>query len=172
MRPAHGAGARRRAPRIPPRGTRYSSGKGMCEYERARITVMTAPVKYSTRPIPATTPMTGTSSRPPGPPPPRPWRCRARATTSVGRRSRSGTPRPNGADAPAYWRGVTLRSQRGGCSPARRAAAAVWGGKRSWRTQATPLPDAMARAGAHAGRNARVHCFRGSLPVTMTGKFP
>ena len=34
-------------------GALYSRGYGMCENQRARTTVMTAPAKYSTRPIPA-----------------------------------------------------------------------------------------------------------------------
>lgn len=34
----------------------------MCVYQRARITVTTAPAKYSTSPEPARTPTTGTNS--------------------------------------------------------------------------------------------------------------
>src|ERR1043165_6582162 len=42
-------------------GARYISGNGKCENERARSTVMTAPVKYSTRPMLAATPTAGTN---------------------------------------------------------------------------------------------------------------
>lgn len=47
--------------RAPITGAMYISGYGMWEYHRARTTVITAPVKYSTRQIPARTPMMGTS---------------------------------------------------------------------------------------------------------------
>src|SRR5215472_7762361 len=51
-----------RSTRAPSTGAMYSSGYGTCEYQCAWITVITAPAKYSTRPIPAMTPTTGTNS--------------------------------------------------------------------------------------------------------------